>query len=208
VPRDLNLPIYRPLACESRACEISDLCHLPCTHSCGPRGFHHGWDVTPRDFATPVTNSLILFLQDPDRRSHEYFNDPAVLYQRSTLPKLSTLWDTCNIFLATLSDPTVLGFSRFLLGEFRSSILPHTIPRKGRSVSPRDSLSTRQPVTLPLNFQRQPPLHLSFNEFEGLLLLSFLANPNYLEGTLHALLAANLQLSPSVEVFRPCALLQ
>jgi hypothetical protein len=58
------------------------------------------------------------------------------------------------------------------------------------------------------NFQLQLPLHLSFNEFEGLLLLRFLAIPNFLKGTLHALLAANLQQRLSVEVFRPCALLQ
>jgi len=69
-------------------------------------------------------------------------------------------------------------------------------------------LPARQPATLPLGLSTTAFLHLPFSEFEGLFLLSFPEILNYLEGILHALLAANLQPCLSVEVFQPYAFLE
>jgi hypothetical protein len=59
----------------------------------------------------------------------------------------------------------------------------------------------------PLNASTITSFHLSFKEFDDLLLLIFLTIFKSLEGTLHTLLAENLQPCLSVEVVQPCALL-
>jgi hypothetical protein len=114
-----------------------------------------------------------------------------------TPPELRTFRSTrCN-FPAPPRDRTAHGTSRFLLREFRPSVLPLRIC----------------PPVVPRYYTFLQPFKVlglvpSFNSFEGSNPFELSTALRLLEKPLHALLTTDFQTLPSVEILRLCAHLQ